>query len=176
MHLLDKFRYCPACGSGHFNVNGVRSKCCGDCGFTFFLNASASTAAFIINGKGELLVGRRSFEPAKGTLDLPGGFVDPGESITDGMLREIREEIGAEGIIKRFLFSLPNFYEYSGFMVPTTDAFFEVSLKDESIVSPHDDCSDIMWIPLNEVDASQFGLNSISKAVELYLRDKEDYS
>lgn len=174
MHLLDKFKYCPACGSSHFNINGIRSKCCDDCGFTFYLNASASTAAFIINEKGELLVGRRTFEPAKGTLDLPGGFVDPGESITDGMLREIKEEIGTEGIIKRFLFSLPDFYEYSGFTVPTTDAFFEVSLKDESMIAPNDDCSDLMWIPLDEVDPSKFGLDSISRAIEKYKNSTKD--
>ena len=91
MHLLDKFKYCPVCGSKNFNISGIRSKCCDNCGFTFYLNASASTAAFIINNKDELLVVRRTFEPAKGTLDLPGGFVDPGESITDGMLREIKD-------------------------------------------------------------------------------------
>lgn len=172
MHLLDKFRYCPACGSANFKENSIKSKCCADCGFTFYLNASASTAAFIINNKDELLVVRRTFEPAKGTLDLPGGFVDPGESITDGMLREIKEEIAAEGIIKRFLFSFPNSYEYSGFTVPTTDAFFEVSLKDENIISAHDDCSDAMWIPLDKIDPNQFGLNSIRKAVTHYLHTK----
>lgn len=106
MHLLDKFKYCPACGSSHFNINGIRSKCCDDCGFTFYLNASASTAAFIINEKGELLVGRRTFEPAKGTLDLPGGFVDPGESITDGMLRETEEETLDDTFSTNFLFYL----------------------------------------------------------------------
>jgi len=175
MHLLDKFRYCPACGSANFNVNDTRSKCCDDCGFTFYLNASASTAAFIINNKNELLVEQRAFEPAKGTLDLPGGFVDPGESITDGMLREIKEEIGVEGIIKRFLFSFPNFYDYSGFSVPTTDAFFEVILKDESTISAHDDCSDVMWIPLDKIDPNQFGLSSIRKAVKHYLHNKKKY-
>lgn len=170
MHPLDKFRYCPACGSSKFEISGERSKHCCDCGFTYYLNASASTAAFILNDKGELLVGKRALEPAKGTLDLPGGFVDPGESITDGMLREVKEETGGEGIIGRFLFSIPNFYEYSGFTVPTTDAFFEVRLKEDSIIRANDDCAQLMWIPLNEVKPELFGLNSIRQAVEKYLQ------
>jgi len=172
MHLLEKFIYCPVCGSAEFEINDEKSKRCKKCGFTFYINASAATAAFIINDRGELLVARRALEPAKGSLDLPGGFVDPGESITDGMLREVKEETGAEGIIESFLFSIPNFYEYSGFVVPTTDAFFEVRLKDESVISANDDCENLSWIPLSEVKAELFGLNSISKAVEQYLKNK----
>ena len=168
MHLLDKFKYCPVCGSTQFMRNGIRSKHCDNCGFTFFLNASAATAAFIVNEKGELLVGRRKYEPAKDTLDLPGGFVNPGESVTDGMLREIKEEIGAETCIKRFLFSFPNFYEYSGITVPTTDMFFEVELKNDIHLIPGDDCSEIKWIAVDELEPDQFGLDSIRKAVIKY--------
>lgn len=169
MHLLDKFKYCPVCGSKNFEVNDQRSKKCTDCCFTFYLNASAATAAFIINDKEELLVARRAFEPAKGTLDLPGGFVDPGESITDGMLREIKEETGAEAEIKRYLFSIPNFYEYSGFTVPTADSFFEVRLKEGQKIQPNDDCKELIWIPIKEIKPELFGLKSIREAVIAYL-------
>ena len=70
-HPLAKFAYCPRCGSADFMVNGPRSKRCGHCGFVYYLNASAATAAFIVNRRNEVLVSRRAFEPAKGTLDLP---------------------------------------------------------------------------------------------------------
>ena len=80
MNVLDKFRYCPICGSQQFKVNSSKSKKCEKCGFELFMNASSAVAAFITNSKGELLVERRKLEPAKGTLDLPGGFVDPQET------------------------------------------------------------------------------------------------
>ena len=92
MHFLDHFNYCPHCGSRHFAVNDFRSKRCADCGFTLYHNVSASTAAFILNDKEELLVCRRALEPAKGTLDLPGGFVDPNETLEECCLREIEPE------------------------------------------------------------------------------------
>ena len=75
-HPLELFRYCPVCGSQHFVINNFKSKKCEDCGFTYYANPCAATAAFILNDRNELLVVRRAKEPAKGTLDLPGGFVD----------------------------------------------------------------------------------------------------
>lgn len=171
MHYLSSFRYCPVCGSSAFQTNDVKSKRCADCGFTLYLNASAATAAFIVNSKKELLVCRRALQPAKGTLDLPGGFVDPGESVTEGMLREIKEELGVDATISRFLFSYSNWYRYSDFDIPTADVFFEAELKDESSIKAGDDCSDVYWIPLSQIDPTLFGLKSIRNAVMQYLSD-----
>ena len=94
-HPLEKFAYCPVCGSKHFVVNNFKSKKCEDCGFTYYANPCSATAAFILRqpeGKEqELLVVRRAKEPAMGTLDLPGGFCDMGETVEEGMRREIKE-------------------------------------------------------------------------------------
>ena len=48
-HPLEKFRFCPVCGSAHFVVNNFKSKKCEDCGFTYYANPCSATAAFIIN-------------------------------------------------------------------------------------------------------------------------------
>ena len=93
-HPLEKFRYCPVCGSSLFEVNNFKSKKCQDCGFTYYANPCSATAAFIVNDNNELLVVRRAKEPAKGTLDLPGGFCDMCETVEDGMRREIKEGRG----------------------------------------------------------------------------------
>jgi ADP-ribose pyrophosphatase YjhB (NUDIX family) len=82
-HPLIAFEYCPRCGSHNFMINSERSRHCSDCGFTYYSNASASTAAIITNSKGEILLTTRAFEPAKGKLDLPGGFVDMNEIMLD---------------------------------------------------------------------------------------------
>lgn len=72
MHVLDKFAYCPVCGSKHFDINDEKSKRCANCGFEYYLNPSSAVAAFIMNENHELLVERRKRNPGKGTLDLPG--------------------------------------------------------------------------------------------------------
>ena len=84
MHPLEKFEYCPKCGSHHFVESGATSKKCENCGFEYFMNASSANVAIIKNAKGELLVERRKNEPAKGMLDLPGGFAMPGETAEEG--------------------------------------------------------------------------------------------
>ena len=73
-HPLSQFRYCPKCGSEHFKVHNEKSKQCADCGFIYYFNPSSATVALILNEKNELLVCRRAKAPAKGTLDLHGGY------------------------------------------------------------------------------------------------------
>ena len=93
-HPLAQFLYCPECGSPHFEVNNEKSKKCTDCGFVYYFNPSSATVALILNEKKELLVCRRAKEPAKGTLDLPGGFIDMNETGEEGVGREVWEETG----------------------------------------------------------------------------------
>ena len=168
-HPLDKFRFCPVCGSNHFQENNFKSKRCADCGFIYYANPCSATAAFIRNSQGDLLVAVRGKEPAKGTLDLPGGFVDMDETVEQGMIREIKEETGLDVAVLRYLFSIPNRYLYSGMLIHTIDMFFEVHVPDD--VTPHadDDAAALTWMPLNKIDPAQFGLQSISKAVRQYL-------
>lgn len=168
-HPLSLFKYCPRCGSPRFADHDARAKRCADCGFTYYHNASAATVAVIFDAEDRLLVLRRALEPARGTFDLPGGFVDPGESITEGCLREIREETGAEAAIDRFLFSCPNVYRFSGFDVHTADAFFLCHLLPGQTVCAADDAADLFWLPLSQVRPDDFGLSSIREGVRLLL-------
>lgn len=96
MHVLEKFQYCPVCGSKHFVEQTEKSKRCESCGFEYFLNPSSAVAAFILNEKGELLVTQRRYDPGKGTLDLPGGFCDIGETVLEALRREVKEETNLE--------------------------------------------------------------------------------
>lgn len=165
MHPLEKFNYCPACGSSHFDVNSERSKKCQNCGFEYFLNPSAANVAFILNEKGELLVERRKNEPAKGTLDLPGGFCDIGESAEEGVIREVKEETGLEVTQTKYIFSIPNVYLYSGMDIRTLDMFFVCEVKDTSALKAGDDAAECMWIPLEEIHKEQFGLRSVRQGL-----------
>lgn len=168
-HPLAIFRFCPVCGSEAFAENDARSKRCAHCGFTYYHNATASTVALIENSRGELLVVRRALPPAQGTLDLPGGFVDPGETLADGCRREVREETGLEVTSLELLFSLPNRYEYSGFVVDTTDCFFRCQVADETVALAADDAASFRWIPWKKLRPADFGLHSIRQGIERLL-------
>lgn len=168
-HPLEIFKYCPKCGSENFEINNALSRHCSDCGFTYYQNPRASTAAFILNSKGELLVVRRAKDPEKGTLDLPGGFVDNNETAEQGMAREIQEETGLKVSDMKYLFSIPNVYRFSGMDIHTLDLFFLCHAEDDAIVKASDDASEAMWLPLREVYVERFGLRSIRQAVHAFL-------
>ena len=177
-HPLQKFRFCPVCGSSHFVVNNFKSKRCQACGFTYYANPGSATAAFIVNDNDELLVVRRAKEPAKGTLDLPGGFVDMYETGEEGMRREIKEETGLDVQDVRYLFSTPNVYEYSGMGIHTLDMDFLVRVHGDpdalkAAVHAADDAAEALWIPISEINPDEFGLTSIRQAVIRFCEHRE---
>ena len=62
--------------------------------FHFFINSSAAVAALIVDENRRLMLVTRGIEPNYGKLDLPGGFIDPGESAEHAVERELFEELG----------------------------------------------------------------------------------
>ncbi|MCC8144991.1 MAG: NUDIX domain-containing protein [Bacteroidales bacterium] len=171
MHPLSLFKYCPKCGSSHFVENNFKSKRCETCKFVYYFNSSAATAAFILNKDDKLLVAKRAKDPSKGTLDLPGGFIDLYETAEEAIKREIAEETGLTIEKFNYLFSLPNIYPYSGFEVHTVDLFFQCHINDFSMMQAHDDVEELFFLDKKEIKPELFGLKSIRKAVEIWLRD-----
>lgn len=170
-HLLDPFTHCPRCGSEAFAPYDAKAKRCGRCGFTFYMNSAAAVVAILRNERGQILVARRGEEPARGTLDLPGGFVDPGESLEQALAREVREETGIciEDCRSTYLFSLPNTYPYSGLTVLTTDAFFEVDIPSGTPLHAADDVAACWWAHPEDIRPELFGLTSIREGIQRYL-------
>ena len=168
-HPLEKFCFCPVCGSPHFEENNFKSKKCRDCGFTYYANICAATAAFIVNDKDELLVVRRAKEPAKGTLDLPGGFVDMYETAEEGLRRELKEETGLDITEMEYLYSSPNVYQYSGLGVHTIDMDFLIHVPNDCQLHADDDAAECLWIAIPDIRPEEFGLLSIRHAVERFL-------
>ena len=146
-HPLHQFVYCPECGSNHFVVNNEKSKRCESCGFVYYFNPSAATVALILNKQGERLVCRRAKDPAKGTLDLPGGFIDSFETAEEGVAREVLEETGLIVKSANYQFSLPNLYMYSDFEVHTLDLFFVCEVDNTDIIHAQDDAQEAFFIP-----------------------------
>lgn len=167
-HPLEKHLYCPLCGSPSFHTASFKSRKCGNCGFEMFMNPSSACVAVIVKDGGLLAV-RRKYPPAEGTLDLPGGFADIGETAEESVSRELLEETGLRAESIHYLFSLPNLYHYSGIDIPTQDLFFACTVADTAALSAHDDASECLWIPLAQVRPLDFGLQSVRRGVERFL-------
>ena len=174
-HLQHLFSHCPVCGSARFVVDSEKSKRCEDCGFVLFTNPSASTVAVILDENDRLLATRRNKEPARGTLDLPGGFCDCHETAEEGVRREVKEETGLCVSEARYLFSLPNMYRYSGLDIPTLDLFFRCRVVSTAGATAMDDAGELLWLPWQDINPADFGLLSIRRGVERLLEERASH-
>ena len=52
VHPLEDFQYCPQCGTSGFVIHDGKSKRCEGCGFVYYYNSAASTAALILSAVG----------------------------------------------------------------------------------------------------------------------------
>ncbi len=166
--FLESFIFCPKCG-GEFLDNNVKSKKCVKCGFTFYFNPSAAVVAIIKNNNDEILVATRAKDPAKGSYDLPGGFVDSFESAEMSVCREVKEECNLDVTSTSYLFSIPNIYTYSNFDVHTLDTFFECRVDNINTLKAADDVAHLQFIAAKDIDISKFGLTSIREGLRQYI-------
>lgn len=169
-HPLEVLKFCPKCGSPHFDISGDRSLKCSDCGFHFFVNASAAVAALVTDGKNRLMLVTRGIEPHYGKLDLPGGFVDHNESVETAVKRELFEELGMKVKSVEYISSAPNEYIFSGFSVFTIDMAFEVIPESIDNLKPMDDILEYRFYTENEFNYDDIPAPSINLFVKEFFK------
>jgi mutator protein MutT len=170
-HPLQIFQFCPVCGSAKWVINNFKSKHCLECGFVFYGNPSAAVACILLQNNKDLLVCRRAKDPAKGMLDLPGGFVDFGETAEEALRRELKEELNIEILDPQLFTTIPNIYTYSGMQLNTLDLIYIAQIEDSSQLCAADDVSEAFFVPLNTISPEEFGLDSIKKGIIALLKE-----
>jgi len=163
---------CPQCGSESLVWPSPKNFSCTACGFMLYLNIAAAVAV-IIECQGRILFGVRKNEPERGMLDLPGGFVDQGETAEQALRRELQEELGIAVQDLRYLFSFPNKYLYRGIEYDTLDLVFLVQFDEFPQALAADDLADLLWIERNAIDFDRIGFSSLRKAVQRYLEGSQ---
>ncbi len=169
-HPFNVFRYCPKCSSSRIGASGERSLLCPDCGFQYFVNSAAAVAALVTDEKGNLLLTTRGVEPHVGMLDLPGGFIDPGETAEEAVVRELYEELEMKVNSVSYIGSATNEYVYAGFSVFTLDLGFRVIPESFEDLTPMDDIRDYRFYAWDEIDFNKIPAPSIRKFVNQYFK------
>jgi NADH pyrophosphatase NudC (nudix superfamily) len=164
------FKYCPKCAAAAMRVVGPKLLHCEVCGFEVFMNPAAAVAGVLIDGQGRMVVLVRGKEPAPGKWDLPGGFVDPGETAEEALQREIREELGLRAVASRYLGSWPNTYEYMGIPYRTLDFGFVCEAPNvEAARSMEKEIAEVLLLRPEEVDIERFAFPSVGRVANAYL-------
>jgi bifunctional NMN adenylyltransferase/nudix hydrolase len=118
------------------------------------------TVDAVVVQSGHILLIRRRSEPGKGLWALPGGFLNPSETLEEGMLRELREETKIKvpepvlrgNIVKSQVFDNPHRSERARII---TQAFLINLPRQEDLpkVKGSDDADKAKWVPLANLKA-----------------------
>ncbi len=98
-------RFCANCGAGTVVVEAGYSRRCPSCGVVHFPRTDP-VVIMLVEHDGSLLLGRRAGWP-EGRYSVLAGFVSPGETLEEAVIREVREESGIEAFGPTFVTSQP---------------------------------------------------------------------
>ena len=102
-----RHRHCGACGAPTAPRQAGHCLRCtsSECGAEFFPRLDPAVIVLVSDGEHALL-GRQASWPA-GRYSTLAGFVEPGESLEDTVVREVREEAGVRAAAVRYFASQP---------------------------------------------------------------------
>jgi len=102
-------KFCPSCASALSprTIEGRERLVCSndDCDYVYYDNPVPVVAALLEHGDTVILVRNKGW-PEK-WYGLVSGFLEKGESPEEGVLREIKEEVGLKGEIVSFIGAYP---------------------------------------------------------------------
>ena len=99
------FKFCPLCRYylRKKQVDGHKRLVCQKCGWIYYENPLPVVVCAVKNRKGKMLIAKRNFKPGINKWALPGGFVESNETPEAACLRELKEETGLKGKIRRLI-------------------------------------------------------------------------
>lgn len=107
----------------------------------------------VFNQNGELLIMKRL-----GKWDLPKGKIDPGETISEGAIREVEEECGIDQLsIEKFLTISYHTYKLQGHRFLKATHWYKMNTTFMGKLTPQaeESITEVKWVNLNEMDLQE---------------------
>jgi len=102
-----------------------------------------------LDGRGRVLLGRSAFH---GRWELPGGAVEPWESLAEGLLREFQEETGVQATLGEQVGFDDGFISFFRYPFHSLRFFYQVRVDpNASLVPQKGELSALEWRPIAEL-------------------------
>lgn len=172
---MEGFKYCPKC-KGNLKKEKFNMYLCSSCGFNWYINPVPCNGVILENKKGEILLIKRKWPPHKGSLDLPGGFIDLGEGFEESMKRELKEELDIDvPDLKFFKASDPDKYLFMGVTYNTMCFNFIGELGNKK-PKALDDVGSIEYFPKDKIPYEKIAFKSLAKVLKEYIASNPELS
>lgn len=121
-----------------------------------------ATMAVIVNSENKFLIGS---SPRDGGFKFPQGGLDEGETLFEGIKREVLEEIGLElldsDVIDNFDEKVKYLYDKSNTVyknyIGQEQSVFKINFRGDMVIVPQDDeFEELVWISIEEFDSFDF--------------------
>jgi NAD+ diphosphatase len=167
------FKYCPYCGVKLSEV-GFYDFTCPSCHKKHYFNSKPAVGVIPIHGD-EILMAIRGVEPYKGYLDTIGGFLENGEEILDGAVREFEEETGMKINKKdlKFLSSCISEYYYDSGNYRVLNLNYIMEVSEKFMLEAKDDVAELVWIKIKDLKGdprSTKFTNKVFEQLQVYLK------
>jgi NAD+ diphosphatase len=157
-------QFCGRCGVPLRPKSDERAKACPQCGLLHFPRLAPAIIVLVERGDQLLLARSRHFMP--GMYSVLAGFVEPGESLEEAVVREVKEEVGIEIQDIKYFGSQPWPFPHSlmiGFTA--TYAGGEISLDDKEI-------EDAGWFTAEKLPRIPGKISIARKLIDQFLAKK----
>ncbi len=165
-----EIKFCTACGSSTLQKvppedDHVRAVCSG-CGLVHYNNPKIVVGC-IPEWEGKILLCKRNIEPRIGKWTLPAGYLENGESVQAGAVRETREEAMAEvKIINPYRLFNITFVDQIYFM-------FRAAMASDQF-GPTSESSHVRLFDEKEIPWDQIAFEVIRQTLEHYFKDRKN--
>ena len=164
-------KFCSECGSAGLTVrvpegDTLPRTVCGDCGAIHYQNPRVVVGTVPV-WDGKILLCKRAIEPRYGLWTLPAGFLENGETVEHGALRETLEEANARVRLGDLYMMITLLHVHQVYMM------YRAELADLDF-GPGTESLEVRLFDESEIPWDGLAFRTVKKTLECWFEDRRE--